>query len=112
MNTEKFDQWCLLELFGHNKIAGRVSESTIAGGTFLRVDVPETKSQPAFTRILNPSAIYAINPMTEEVARQYAENIQASPIEVWDIRRVMEKIEAKKLLEQIPEPAMYGKEYE
>lgn len=69
MTTEKFDQWCLLELFGHQKLAGRVSESQIAGGNFLRVDVPETASNPSFTRIINPSAIYAINPITEEVAR-------------------------------------------
>jgi hypothetical protein len=30
--TEKFDSWCLIELFGHQRIAGRVTETTIAGG--------------------------------------------------------------------------------
>jgi hypothetical protein len=97
MTTEKFEQWVLLELFGHNKIAGLATERNIAGGSFLQVDVPETKSQPAFTRLLNPSAIYAVNPITEEVAKLYAENLGVKPIESWDIRKFMEKVEQKKL---------------
>jgi hypothetical protein len=97
MTTEKFEQWVMLELFGHNKIAGLATETTIAGGSFLQIDVPETKTNPAFTRLLNPSAIYAINPVTEAVARAYAENLNVKPIESWDIQKFMEKVEQRKL---------------
>lgn len=44
--------WAIVELFGHSKIAGEISEQTIAGGPFLRVDVPETERESAFTRLL------------------------------------------------------------
>ena len=35
-----FNEWALVELFGHQKIVGKVTEATLAGGAFLRVDVP------------------------------------------------------------------------
>lgn len=88
----KFEVFAVVELFGHQKLAGKVAEQSIGAATFIRVDVPETKTQPAFTRLVNPSAIYAINPTTEEVAKQRAEQIQSSPIEAWDIRKMQEKL--------------------
>jgi hypothetical protein len=108
METQKFESWAMIELFGHNRIAGLCSEINIGGGAMLRVDVPETSANPPFTRILNTSAIYAINPVTEEVARTYAEGIQSKPIESWDIKAFMKKVEEKRLLttgNEQPEPA-------
>jgi len=97
MTTEKFDIWCLVELFGHSRIAGRVQEKTIGGAAFLQVDVPETDNNPAFTRLLNPSAIYALNPITEDVARHYAANLNVQPIQAWDVKEFMRKSEQKRL---------------
>ena len=49
MSTEtKFETWAIVELLGHQKIAGHISEQPLAGTNMLRVDVPETKSNPAF----------------------------------------------------------------
>jgi hypothetical protein len=67
-----FDQWALVELFGHQQIVGRVTETNIAGGAFIRVDVPKLAGDdpsPAYTRFFNPSAVYSINPVEEQVAR-------------------------------------------
>lgn len=96
MQNEKFETYALIELFGHTRMAGKVSEQSIGGSTFIRVDVPETESQGAFTRLLNPSAIYAINPVTEEVADHLAKQFQVKPIDMWDIREILEK-ERKRL---------------
>lgn len=98
MEQNKFKAWALLELFGHNRIAGRVTEQTIGGGSFIRVDVPETTESKEFTRLLNPSAIFAINPVTEEVAKGLAESIRSKPIEVWDAREVLERLAKEKRL--------------
>src|SRR4051812_3974368 len=66
---EKLDTWALVELMGHNQIVGRVSETAIAGGAFIRVDVPLINGSQAYTRFFNPSSVYSLNPVTEEVAR-------------------------------------------
>lgn len=93
MNTEKnFEINAVVELFGHQKMAGKVTDQTIGGSSFIRIDVPETSIQPAFSRMLNPSAIYAINPVTEEVMLHMAENIQNKPIQSWDIQEMQRKL--------------------
>jgi len=89
---QKFELYAVVELFGHQRISGRVSEQSIGVATFIRIDVPETTQQPKFTRIVNPSAIYAINPVTEEVMLSMAEMITAKPIDAWDIREMQSKL--------------------
>lgn len=87
----KFDLWCLVELFGHTKIAGRCTEQNIAGTNMLRVDVPETTQQPAFTRFFGSSAIYSINPIDELTCREMAERLTVKPIESWNISEIARK---------------------
>ena len=65
---------------------------TIASATFIRIDVPETDRQPKFTRIMNPSAIYVINSVTEEVMLEMAKQIQNKPIDSWDIQEMQKKL--------------------
>ena len=89
---QKFELNALVELFGHQRIAGKVTEQSIGVATFIRIDVPETSQQPKFTRIVNPSAIYAINPVTEEVMLHMAEMITSKPIKSWDIREMQSKL--------------------
>jgi len=91
MQEQSFNQWCILELFGHVRLAGLVSEQTIAGAAFIRIDVPETENTPAFTRIFGASAIYAINPVTEEFARSVVAQMAPTPVTMWDIREYNNK---------------------
>ena len=91
MEQEKFDLWCVVELFGHSRIAGRCTEQNVAGTNMLRVDVPDTSNQPGFTRFLSSGAIYAINPVFEGVARQIAENLQIQPVNIWDVRHLVDQ---------------------
>lgn len=91
MEQEKFDLWCLVELFGHSQIVGKCTEQNIAGANMLRVDVPSTNGQPSFTRFLSAGAIYAINPVSEEVAKQIAENLQIQPVSVWDVKHLVDQ---------------------
>lgn len=85
MNEKTFDQWCIVELFGHQRIAGRVTEQTIGGCAFVRVDVPAVAEIPGYTRLLGNGAIYAINPVTEEIARAAATAYRAVPISTYDL---------------------------
>jgi len=82
--------WGVVELMGHNVVAGEVSEQTIAGAAFLRVDVPEVDGQRPFTKFFGGAAIYAITPTDEATAREAAARLTVRPVNTWvvpDIRR-------------------------
>src|SRR5690349_3287868 len=96
--SEKFEAWCIVELFGHAKIAGKCTEQNIAGTNMLRVDVPETPNVPSFTRFFGSSAIYAINPVDENTAKDFAERLQVQPINAWDLKEVLKKHAERGLL--------------
>ena len=93
---EKFDSWAVVELFGHQQVAGRVTEASIGGCSFLRVDVPDqpavrargyyasAEAIPAYTRYFGQGAIYALNPCTEAAARNVATRIRATPAIPYD----------------------------
>lgn len=95
MENEKFEAHALIELFGHTRMAGKVTEQSLGGATFIRVDVPDTGQRPTFTRFLNPSAIYAINPVTEDMALHLAKDFDVAPISAWDIREIVKREKAK-----------------
>lgn len=80
-----FDTWALLELFGHLKMAGRVTEQTIAGQGFIRIDVPETEGQPAFTRLFGQNAIYSITPCSQEIATAFCARNYSRPIQAYEL---------------------------
>jgi len=83
MTENAFSNYCVVELFGHQKIAGLVTEQVIAGQGFIRVDVPQTKCHPAFTRMFGSGAIYSITPVSEEIAQAAAESIYIEPMQVY-----------------------------
>lgn len=89
MSTEKFEHWCLVELYGHNRIVGKVTEATIGGCSFVRVDVPEVGERQACTRYFGNGAIYAINPMSEEAAMLLLEQIAEEPPIAWSVTNAL-----------------------
>ncbi len=78
-----YASWAIVELFGHQQIAGHLSEQTIGGGTFLRVDVPESRCSAGYTKFFGAGAVYAITPTTEELARLAADRLQVVPVDPW-----------------------------
>jgi hypothetical protein len=85
MSTENatFDQGAIVEIMGRQVIAGRVTEQTIGGTAFIRVDVPECGDQPAFTRFYGAGAIYAMTPVSEEAARIALRRFRPEPVTVY-----------------------------
>lgn len=65
-------QWAIIEIFGHRRHIGRLSEIEQFGAKMARIDQP--KADGGFeTLIYAGSALFSITPCTEEYARKAAE---------------------------------------
>jgi hypothetical protein len=80
-----FDDWAILELMGHRRLGGRVSEQLIASAPFIRIDVPAVGDEKAATQFYSPSAVYCITPCAEELARRVAERSAVRPVQRWEL---------------------------
>lgn len=84
-----FREWALLELFGHRRLAGLVTEVELAGDGFLRLDVyPGDAQEPMATQLYAPKAVYAITPVAESLARKFAAANEPAPVTRWDLPEV------------------------
>jgi hypothetical protein len=89
------EQWAIVELFGHTRIAGRISEYTLGGCSFVRIDVPELSPGedkpplPGFTRLYSQGAIYSVTFVDETTARTAAAQMQVQPVDTWTIQQAI-----------------------
>lgn len=94
MNTvEKFEQWCVVEIMGHKRFAGHVTEQAVGGTSFVRIEIPEVTTDggqklPAFTKLFGAASIYCISPCTEETARAFAKTIRAEGFALYEAPRL------------------------
>lgn len=86
--TDKFESWAKVELFGHQVIVGKVSEAAIGGCNFLRVDVPAQGEAQAFTKFYGNGAVYAMTPVSEEVAMRLLGTYRSAPISTYELREL------------------------
>ncbi|MCB0358025.1 MAG: hypothetical protein KDD44_00260 [Bdellovibrionales bacterium] len=98
----KFDEWAIVEIMGHQTYAGRVTEQTIGGTSFIRIDVPESPMSdgtmcPAFTKLFGAGSIYCITPVSEETARARLRQTRAYPMNVWDARQLLSNVDKREL---------------
>ena len=89
------EQWAIVELFGHQRIAGRISEHVLGGVSFVRIDVPALPQGdgkpdiPALTKLFGQGAIYGIAFVDEVSARLTASTLRVQPIASWDLREAL-----------------------
>lgn len=96
-------KFAVVELFGHQRIAGAISEQAFGGCAMVRVDVPEisvtetvypdqgpseriTRTIPGHTRSLGPASIYSINWCDEGAALVAAMSIKHEPMRPYSLR--------------------------
>lgn len=77
--------WAIVEIMGHRRLAGMVTEVEVCGAKMLRVDVPDTSPEAApgavyLTQMYAPSAIFCLTPTTEAKAREEAAGLQPRPV--------------------------------
>lgn len=84
-----FDEWAIVEVMGHRRFAGRVTEQVIAGAGFIRIDVPEVNERQPFAKLFGPTSIYGITPVDEPTARAAATAFAERPFDVWSLQQAL-----------------------
>ena len=84
------ETYCLLELMGHQKVAGLLTETTIAGKGMLRVDIPNEKGQTIHTRFYSPDAVYSISPVDRQICIGIAVKCNVRPVTIYDLAKLIE----------------------
>lgn len=112
---ETFDSWAVVELMGHVRMAGRVTEEEHFGGKMGRIDIPKeeqcgtclgsgtilmgTNSEAApcsgcnatgkqsgfFTQWFTSASVYRMTACTEEAARGVAARNIPEPVHTWEL---------------------------
>lgn len=94
--TEAFEGWAILELMGHRRLAGWVSEQTLAGTAFIRLDIPADgddagatydPDQDSYvaTQLYSPAALYCLTPTTKDMALAVARHNRPTPVQRWEL---------------------------
>jgi hypothetical protein len=102
-------QWAIVELMGHTRLAGLVSEQAFGGCTVVRIDVPEVRlltptmrnggeaidrrHVPMHTRLLTLQAIYAINWVDEATALAAAHAYAHEPVNPYSLARAIDRMD-------------------
>ncbi|MGR8931932.1 MAG: hypothetical protein ACU836_14965 [Gammaproteobacteria bacterium] len=88
---QHFQHWCIVELFGHVRLSGFVTEIEIAGKGFIKLDIHTGDIKDACTKILGSDAVYAITPVSEEAAKACARAHPHSPLTLFDEQKLIEQ---------------------
>jgi hypothetical protein len=86
MSEKSAEFWGILELMGHVRMAGRISEEERFGAKIGRIDCP-TQADQFITVFFGGGSIYRLTPCTEEVAREVAKNSIPQPIHSYEMPR-------------------------
>jgi hypothetical protein len=85
--TQAFREWALIELMGHQQIAGLVTEANICGPLW-RVDVPDAAGNILYTRYYSHAAVYSVCPVSRQIAIGLAAKIDNIPVTRFDLAAI------------------------
>jgi hypothetical protein len=100
--NDPLEGWAIVELMGHRRLAGFVTEQEIAGQSFLRLDVPgpahpedDEDDGPAVslkggfeggvTQFYSPQAVYCITPTTQDIAVTLGRRSSPAPVSRYEL---------------------------
>lgn len=78
--------WAIVELMGHVRVGGYVTEEERFGTKMGRIDI-YTPDGRCVTQYFGGQSVYRLTPTTEEIARAIARHAPA-PVSVWELRQL------------------------
>lgn len=115
MNDDKttFEQWAIVELLGHVRMAGRVTEEQLFGRAMGRIDIPGPGGD-FLTQYFGGDSIYRLTPCSEAAARAVASANRPAPVSPYEIRQfALPAMESEEPADRddLDEEYLYGQEY-
>src|SRR5262245_6355038 len=101
-HTEQPPQWAVVELMGHVRLAGRLTEEEKFGTKMGRLDIP-LQDGTFITQYFGGASVYRITYVSEDVARHVAKQEAPAPVSPWDFPKVLGPGRDR-------EPSLYGDE--
>ena len=82
-----FEGWAIVELMGHRRLAGYVTEEEHFGTAMLRLDVHgvDDTAAPGITQLYGGSSVYCVTPTTEAIARKLGERLKPAPVQRYEL---------------------------
>lgn len=80
--------WAIVDLMGHLRLAGKLTEEERFGAKMGRLEIPQADGSFR-TEWFGGASVYKISAVTEEVARGYAQQNPSPPVSPWDVRAMM-----------------------
>jgi hypothetical protein len=111
-----FEGWAIVEMFGHQREVGFVTTQAFGAAVLFRIETPELREReyllerpqsvgnvwaqvgskvkreavPPRTKLVGPSAIYAMTPCTEATARMAIERLITPPLTLLELAKTKE----------------------
>jgi hypothetical protein len=84
--ADTFEGWAIVELMGHRRLAGYVTEEDHFGTAMLRLDIRGADdTAPAITQLYGGSSVYCLTPTTEDIARKLGERLRPAPVSRYEL---------------------------
>lgn len=80
------ERWAIIDLFGHTRLAGRVSEVQQFGTSMCRIEVPEVDGRPGFTRDVGGAAIFGMTDVSEDLAVAFTRAQRTAPVQPYELK--------------------------
>lgn len=90
-----FEGWAIVELMGHRRLAGHVSQVEMFGVALLRIDIPGKPGKISATQFYGGGSIYCLTPTTEETASAFALRNQPAPVQRWELPALEHRVVAE-----------------
>lgn len=78
------DQWAIVELMGHVRLAGKLTEEERFGAKMGRLEIPQ-RDGSFVTRMFGGSSVYSITYVDEAAARAVAAYTTVQPVNSWEL---------------------------
>lgn len=79
------ERWVIVDFFGHQCFAGKVSEVQQFGSVMGRLEIPSVDGRPGFTKDFGGASVFQMTDVTEEVAVAFTRGQRPAPVQRYEL---------------------------